>query len=108
MSFCCVFLKEYSTTQTYNIRIFRAELNLTLTLEISKVLSDTVRHVEESYPEECCGLLGARDGRDVGSLRSRNTFTGLNGDGYSTDLLALGREDGTWAIGVGPDFQVYR
>lgn len=69
-----------------------------MTLEIStQALSDTRAHAEESYPEECCGLLAAKDGRVVGSLRLRNAYAGSKGDRYSIDPLVLDREDRAFA-----------
>lgn len=65
-----------------------------MTLRISaRTLLEAKAHAEESYPEECCGLLASKDSCVVSSLRLRNNHSGPKGDRFSIDPLQLGLED---------------
>ncbi|MDA4117409.1 MAG: M67 family metallopeptidase [Thaumarchaeota archaeon] len=51
-------------------------------------------HAESTYPEECCGLLIANDGKNVvDAVRMRNAFPGTKNDRYHIDPLELFKAD---------------
>jgi proteasome lid subunit RPN8/RPN11 len=51
-------------------------------------------HAESTYPEECCGLLIASDGKNVvDAVRMRNAFPGPKNDRYHIDPLELFKAD---------------
>jgi proteasome lid subunit RPN8/RPN11 len=62
------------------------------------VLAGIMAHAEETYPEECCGLLIATgDKRVVETMRMTNSFPGPRNDRYHIDPLALYKADRTAA-----------
>jgi proteasome lid subunit RPN8/RPN11 len=62
---------------------------------LKSVLDQVTAHAEETYPEECCGLLiGPRDDkRVIDSVRMRNAFDGPRHDRYHIDPLELAKAD---------------
>jgi proteasome lid subunit RPN8/RPN11 len=60
----------------------------------TKVLREIQSHAEEAYPEECCGLLIATDGKKVvESMRMKNVYPGPRHDRYHIDPLEFYRAD---------------
>ena len=59
-----------------------------------KVLNEIVSHAEETYPEECCGLLiAAGDKKVFEAIRMKNSFPGPRHDRYNIDPLELYKAD---------------
>ncbi len=59
-----------------------------------KVLEEIRSHAEEAYPEECCGLLIATDGKKVvEAMRTKNAYQGSKHDRYHIDPLEFYRAD---------------
>lgn len=75
------------------------------TISITKrVLDDIHAHAEDTYPEECCGLLISGEGADAlaapnskkritESIRMTNAYNGPKGDRYDIDPLDLFKAD---------------
>ena len=63
-----------------------------------RVLNEMTSHAEETYPEECCGLLIALgDKKVVETMRMKNSFSGPKHDRYNIDPLELYKADRTVA-----------
>jgi proteasome lid subunit RPN8/RPN11 len=60
------------------------------------VLDEIHAHAEETYPEECCGILVADGAKRVtDSVRMKNVYSGPKNDRYNIDPLELYRADRT-------------
>jgi proteasome lid subunit RPN8/RPN11 len=58
------------------------------------VLNEIVSHAEETYPEECCGLLITTGDKKVfETIRMKNSFPGPRHDRYNIDPLELYKAD---------------
>ena len=70
-----------------------------MVLAITKqILDEIMSHAEETYPEECCGLLIATQNKNVvETIRMRNSFSGPKHDKYHIDPLELYKADRTAA-----------
>lgn len=75
-----------------------------MTIRIAKKVFNEIHvHAEETYPEECCGLLISKGGaastaRDstktiIDSIRMRNAYDGPKHDRYNIDPMELFRAD---------------
>ncbi len=63
-----------------------------------RLLDEITAHAEETYPEECCGLLIATgDKKVVETIRMKNSFSGPKHDRYHIDPLELYKADRTVA-----------
>ena len=59
-----------------------------------RTLEKVHSHAESTYPEECCGLLIAKESKNVvDAVRMRNAFSGPRHDRYHIDPLELFRAD---------------
>jgi proteasome lid subunit RPN8/RPN11 len=66
-----------------------------MTIKISRQTLDEIRaHAEETYPEECCGLLISDGGKRVTeSIRMKNAFNGSKNNRYHIDPLEFYKAD---------------
>ncbi len=66
-----------------------------MVIRIERRTLEKVRaHAESAYPEECCGLLIAKERNEVvDAVQMRNAFTGPKHDRYHIDPLELFKAD---------------